>query len=306
MHRIVVLSGGNSPEREISLISAKNIAEQLSSDGYYVTVIDPADYQLISNLIDAIQVINPDIVFNGLHGGAGEDGRIQAILEMSGIKFTGSPAKACVLTMDKYITKLIAKECDIPIAEDIYLQRGDAFEEDRLNKIGFPLIVKPNNAGSSVGISLVKSKDTLDDAITDAFQYDDNVLIEQFIPGRELTVTIIGGEAKPVVEIKPKQGWYDYKNKYTSGKTEYIAPAELEAEEITKVQSYAVKLFKRCECKGYARIDFRYDGDKFYLLEVNTLPGMTELSLTPMSAKAAGICFKELLKTIIDFGMKGE
>ncbi len=306
MNKIVVLSGGDSPEREISLISARNIASRLTKDGYDVESIDTSEYQHIEDFIAILKDLNPDIIFNGLHGGVGENGKIQAILEMTGFKFTGSPSNACMITMDKHLTKLIAKDCGLPIAKDILLQKGDTIEDVEIEEIGCPLIVKPNSAGSSVGISLVNSKNDISQAITEAFKYDDNVLIEQFIPGRELTVTIIGGEAKPVVEIKPKQGWYDYKNKYTSGNTEYIAPAELEEQEVEVIQSYAEKLFKRCYCKGYARIDFRYDGNKFYLLEVNTLPGMTELSLTPMSVKADGIDFKDLLKTIIDFGLKGE
>jgi D-alanine-D-alanine ligase len=205
-----------------------------------------------------------------------------------------------MLTMNKYISKLIAADCNVSTPAHVYLHKGDKPSEDAMKALGWPVVVKPNNAGSSVGISLVESLDKLNEAIREAFNYDDNILIEQFIPGRELTVTVIADIARPVVEIKPKHGWYDYKNKYTSGNTQYIAPAELHAEEVALVQDYALRIFKRTGCRAYGRVDFRYDGDKFYFLEVNTLPGMTELSLTPMSAKADGMSFIQLLEAIME------
>ncbi|MBN2829893.1 MAG: D-alanine--D-alanine ligase, partial [Candidatus Cloacimonetes bacterium] len=281
MHKIVVLLGGNSPEREISLITGRNIAKQLTDNGYETVAIDPADYKNTNQLIDEIEKNSPDIIFNGLHGGDGENGKLQALFEMNGLKFTGSGSEACMFTMNKYVSKLIAADCEVPVPAHIYLHKGEKLSESELKKIGWPLIVKPNNAGSSVGISLVDSLEMLKPAMSDAFKYDDSILIEQYIPGRELTVTIIDNIARPVVEIKPKQGWYDYKNKYTSGNTEYIAPAELTEKEVALIQDYALRIFKRTGCKAYGRVDFRYDGDKFYFLEVNTLPGMTELSLTP-------------------------
>ena len=299
MNKIVVLSGGSSPEREVSLVTAKNIERQLLESGFDVQLIDPSDYKTIPELINKIDEIKPDLLFNGLHGGDGENGKLQALFELVGYKFTGSGSEACVLAMNKYVSKLIAQDCGVPIPSHKYLHKGDKVDNIQTKSIGLPLIVKPNNAGSSVGITIVKSYEELQNAIDEAYKFDDSILIEQFIPGRELTVTIIDEIPRSVVEIKPKSGWYDFQNKYTSGNTQYIAPAELSEEERKIIQAYALRIYKQTDCKAYARIDFRYDGDKFYFLEVNTLPGMTELSLTPMSAKADGINFKQLLEVII-------
>jgi D-alanine-D-alanine ligase len=299
MNKIVVLSGGSSPEREVSLVTAKNIERQLLESGFDVQLIDPSDYKTIPELINKIDEIKPDLLFNGLHGGDGENGKLQALFELVGYKFTGSGSEACVLAMNKYVSKLIAQDCGVPIPSHIYLHKGDKVDNIQTKSIGLPLIVKPNNAGSSVGITIVKSYEELQNAIDEAYKFDDSILIEQFIPGRELTVTILDELPRSVVEIKPKSGWYDFQNKYTSGNTQYIAPAELSEEERKIIQAYALRIYKQTDCKAYARIDFRYDGDKFYFLEVNTLPGMTELSLTPMSAKADGINFKQLLEVII-------
>ncbi len=266
MEKIVVLKGGTSPEREVSLVSGAEIASALRNMGYSVIEIDPADYPKLSDLLTAIQNEQPLLVFNGLHGGSGENGELQAALSLAGIKFTGSGFKASCFSMDKYISKLIALAEGIPVPKYI-LMREDLLEDYQdvedysgfSNQLGLPIIVKPNDAGSSVGISRVECLEDLKPAVQKALQYSHSVLLEEYIPGRELTVTIIDSEAYPVVEIKPLEGWYD----------------------------------------GYARIDFRYDGFKPYFLEVNTLPGMTSLSLTPMAAKAAGMSFQELLQKII-------
>ena len=167
-------------------------------------------------------------------------------------------------------------------------------------QFSLPYIVKPNNGGSSVGITVVKELSHLEDALNSALVYDDRVLIEQFIPGKELTVTILGQQTYPVVEIRPIDGWYDYKNKYTKGNTEYICPAEISEYYSSKVQEMAYNFFERIAGKAYGRIDFRFDGEEFYFLEANTLPGMTSLSLTPMAVKSKGIDFKTLLQRIID------
>ncbi|MDZ4121205.1 MAG: ATP-grasp domain-containing protein, partial [Candidatus Cloacimonadaceae bacterium] len=164
---------------------------------------------------------------------------------------------------------------------------------------GLPIVVKPNDSGSSVGISIVKDPGELKKAVTDAFAYGSAALLESYIDGRELTVTILDGKALPVVEIKPKNGFYDYNNKYQKGNTEYIAPAVLDDHETLLVQLFAERAYKACGCSSYARVDFRYDGKKFYFLEVNTLPGMTPLSLSPMAAKAAGMSFGQFLQGII-------
>ena len=306
MEKIVVLKGGTSPEREVSLVSGAEIASALRNIGYIVQEIDPADYPKLSDLLTAIQNEQPLLVFNGLHGGSGENGELQAALSLAGIKFTGSGFKASCFSMDKYISKLIALAEGIPVPQYI-LMREDLLEDYQdvedysgfSNQLGLPIIVKPNDAGSSVGISRVECLEDLKPAVQKALQYSHSVLLEEYIPGRELTVTIIDSEAYPVVEIKPLEGWYDYTNKYTHGKTKYEAPAQIDDTVAKLLQLYALRLWKAFGLSGYARIDFRYDGLKPYFLEVNTLPGMTSLSLTPMAAKAAGMSFQELLQKII-------
>jgi len=306
MEKIVVLKGGTSPEREVSLVSGAEIASALRNMGYIVQEIDPADYPKLSDLLTAVQNEQPLLVFNGLHGGSGENGELQAALSLAGIKFTGSGFKASCFSMDKYISKLIALAEGIPVPKYI-LMREDLLEDYQdvedysgfSNQLGLPIIVKPNDAGSSVGISRVECLEDLKPAVQKALQYSHSVLLEEYIPGRELTVTIIDSEAYPVVEIKPLEGWYDYTNKYTHGKTKYEAPAQIDDTVAKLLQLYALRLWKAFGLSGYARIDFRYDGLKPYFLEVNTLPGMTSLSLTPMAAKAAGMSFQELLQKII-------
>ena len=307
MEKIVVLKGGTSPEREVSLVSGAEIASALRNMGYIVQEIDPADYPKLSDLLTAIQNEQPLLVFNGLHGGSGENGELQAALSLAGIKFTGSGFKASCFSMDKYISKLIALAEGIPVPKYI-LMREDLLEDYQdvedysgfSNQLGLPIIVKPNDAGSSVGISRVECLEDLKPAVQKALQYSHSVLLEEYIPGRELTVTIIDSEAYPVVEIKPLEGWYDYTNKYTHGKTKYEAPAQIDDTVAKLLQLYALRLWKAFGLSGYARIDFRYDDLKPYFLEVNTLPGMTSLSLTPMAAKAAGLSFQDLLKKIIE------
>lgn len=307
MEKIVVLKGGTSPEREVSLVSGSEITAALKAMGYSVTEMDPADYPYLSDFLTALQKEQPLLVFNGLHGGSGENGVLQATLSLAGIKHTGSNFKASCLSMDKYISKLIAIGEGIPVPKYI-MMREDLLEDYQdtedysgfSNQLGLPIIVKPNDSGSSVGISRVENLEDLKPAVQKARQYSHSVLLEEYIPGRELTVTIIDSEAYPVVEIKPLEGWYDYTNKYTHGKTIYEAPADLEETVAKLLQLYALRLWKAFGLSGYARIDFRYDDVKPYFLEVNTLPGMTSLSLTPMSAKAAGMSFPDLLKKIIN------
>lgn len=306
MKKIVVLKGGTSPEREVSLVSGTEIASALKNMGYKVIEIDPADYPELTDLLTAIQNEQSLLVFNGLHGGSGENGELQAALSLAGIKLTGSGFKASCFSMDKYISKLIAIAEGIPVPKYI-LMREDLLEDYQdtedysgfSNQLGLPIIVKPNDAGSSVGISRVECLEDLKPAVQKALQYSRSVLLEEYIPGRELTVTIIDSEAYPVVEIKPLEGWYDYTNKYTHGKTKYEAPAQIDDTVAKLLQLYALRLWKAFGLSGYARIDFRYDDLKLYFLEVNTLPGMTSLSLTPMAAKAAGMSFQDLLQKII-------
>ncbi|NLH93163.1 MAG: D-alanine--D-alanine ligase [Candidatus Cloacimonetes bacterium] len=305
MERITVLKGGDSSERKISLLSGAAVAEGLRVNGYEVTELDPADFSTLGQMIERMQELETELVFLGLHGGSGENGQLQAALDLAGLRYTGSGFQACALTMDKYVSKLMAREEGVPVADWVLL-RGDQlgdYNDPRdlqgiVDKLGLPLIVKPNDGGSSVGISKVERVEQLREASQHALKYSSSALLERFIPGRELTATVIDGQALPLVEIKPLSGWYDYDNKYNAGRTEYLAPAPIEESVAQLMQTYAVRLWQVFGLRGYARIDFRYDGEKPYFLEVNTLPGMTTLSLTPMAAKAVGISFVDLVDKI--------
>lgn len=311
MKSIVVLKGGDSPEREVSLVSGSEIAKELRLLGYEVNELDPLGFPDPALLLEKIRMLDTDLVFMGLHGGSGENGQLQALLSLAGIPFTGSGFFSCALTMDKYVSKLVAIHESIPVP-DYVLLREDLLQDYNDEKdfsaisenLGLPLVVKPNDAGSSVGISIVQELSQLKSAVLEALKYSKYALIEEFIPGRELTVTVLDGKALPVVEIKPQSGFYDYQNKYSKGNTVYVSPAELTEAESMLVQVFAERIWKACNCKAYARIDFRYDGEQFHFLEVNTLPGMTPLSLSPMAAKAAGISFGELLEAIISSSIK--
>ena len=311
MEKIAVLEGGISPEREISLRSGEAIAKALREKGYEVIELDPADYSDFYSLISKLRTEKISMVFIGLHGGTGENGELQAALSLAGFKYTGSGPKACTLTMDKYVSKLMALDEGIPAPEYILMR------EDLLNdyqdpndfsaieaKLGLPIIVKPNDSGSSVGISIVEKLFELKEAVKLALTYSDSVLLEQYIPGKELTATVLDGKALPLIEIRPLNGWYDFNNKYSKGHSEYLCPAPVEESVSQLIQLYAERLWKVLGLKGYARIDFRYDGNKPYFLEVNTLPGMTDLSLTPMAAKAVGINFPELVDKIVSLAKK--
>lgn len=309
--KIALLKGGRSNEREISLVSSEAVEAALIGLGYEVCALDPMGYPSLAELLAAIKEVGAELVFNGLHGGAGEDGRLQAALELEGIPFTGSGSKASLLAMDKYVSKLIAEAEGIPAAQHILL-RGNLIEDYNdpqdylgfVNALGLPIIVKPNVSGSSVGISMVKNLEELKPAVELALEHCPVILLEEYIAGREITVSILGRNSLPVVEIRPKSGWYDYLNKYTSGNTEYLAPAPIEEAVAELASLYAERIFFALGCSVYARVDFRIRDGKPYFLEVNTLPGMTKLSLTPMAAKAAGISFPELLELIITLSMQ--
>lgn len=341
---IIVLAGGTSAERNVSLATSMAIAKSLKESGHNVKIVDPSygtaqpDEDKIlegrftigeefptaeelhrysnrkviecinSNLFD-----NIDIVFLGLHGKFGEDGRIQSLLELRGVKYTGSGVTASAMAMDKNISKIMFNHCGIPTAKWIMLKKAnvtDALQVDESIKlaIGYPAVIKPNDEGSTVGLSIVQPdvEDVqLGKALDEAFSYSDCVMAEEFIEGRELTVGILGDEALPVVEIKPKDGFYDYEHKYTKGMTEYFCPAELTEDLARTIRDKALLAHRTLGCKVCSRVDFRLNSKgEYYCLEVNTLPGMTELSLVPKAASAVGISFAELLNRIIELSLK--
>ena len=298
---IAILSGGFSEEKEVSKVTSSEIATALDKAGFNTFLVDPSNFDSYGSMIQKIKEKNPKVVFNGLHGAEGEDGRIQSLLSLHQILFTGSNYKACAISMDKYISSQLAHSIGVKTPKHILLKKQDEVVCDDLTyEIGLPMSIKPNDSGSSVGISIVNKANDIPEAIEKAFNFSDKILCEQYIKGRELTVTILNDTALPVVEIKPKNGWYDYQNKYTKGNTIYEVPAKLSKEETSRIQEIALNIYFLFDCKSYVRVDFRYDGNDFYFLEVNTLPGMTPLSLTPMAAKEAGYDFTALLMEIIN------
>ena len=325
--------GGTSSERDVSLASGLRIAEALRARGHDVSVVDtakgPVDRAAEQRMNaggvvktkpptpDELARMNAesladtagrlpkrgecDVAFLALHGGRGEDGTIQALLDLAGVPYTGSGHLPSALAMDKDLSKHLFQAHGVGTAN--WLMATDRSSPPSAAEVGralgWPVIVKPSKQGSTVGLSIVKTESELTPAITEAFQHDDEVMIEQFIAGRELTVGILGGEALPVGEIIPKHEIYDYECKYTAGMAEEIFPAPLTKEETLAVQAQARQAFAALKLGGCARIDFRMSpAGEFYCLEANTLPGMTATSLIPQAAAAAGIQFPELCERI--------
>ena len=323
--RVTVLMGGTSSERDVSLASGLRVAGALRAAGHDVRVVDtargalsaadeqamleggrvvktvPPDVQALVRLNRQLptsidHVGETDVIFLALHGGTGEDGTIQALLDLTGIPYTGSGHLASALAMDKDLSKHLFRAAGVPTAD---WMMAPASIEDVRERLGFPVIVKPSKQGSTVGLSLVKDPAELPAAIEEAFRHDDEVMLEAFVPGRELTVGILGGEALPVGEIIPVKELYDYECKYTPGMAREIFPADLTPEQTAEVQRLAKLAFGALKLGGCARIDFRMTPEgAFYCLEANTLPGMTETSLIPQAAAAAGVSFPELCDRI--------
>ena len=296
---ISILYGGASTEHNISIQTGLAIAEAIK-DRYNLDMIN-----LDSEIYNAPQLlVGSDLVFNALHGGDGENGSIQSFLDLHHIPYTGSGAKPCKIAMDKNITKLIAKSVDIHTPNWILLKRnqytGMQLHDNQPSKFSYPYVVKPSCEGSTFGLTIVKEESELEEAISHASEYGDEILIEEFIPGRELTVGILGNKPLPVVEIKPSHDLYDYECKYTEGMSEYFVPAELSDSLQRFLSEDALKIYKTIGCRHYARVDFRLnEAGEHYFLEINTLPVMTSNSLLPKAAKAAGLEFPDLIDTII-------
>ncbi len=331
--RITVLLGGTSAERDVSLASGLRVLEALRSKGHAVTAIDPA-----SGVLDdvALQRVLPagvrrewptlealaqlrarslgpslgtlpavrdaDLVFNALHGGDGENGTIQAILDSAGVRYTGSGALGSALAMDKDLSKTLFRAAGVRTPD--WLMAPAPADQVEVT-LGMPVIVKPSKQGSTVGLTLVKERAALPAAVALAYQHDDEVMLERFIAGREFTVGILGDDALPVGEIIPKNELYDYEAKYTAGMAREVFPASLSKASTTLVQRQAQLAFRALKLRGYARIDFRMTGDgTFYCLEANTNPGLTDLSLIPQAAATAGIPFPELCDRIAHLAVR--
>ena len=296
---ITILYGGTSTEHKISIQTGLAIAEAINGR-YNLDMInlDGEIYNAPHLLLDT------DLVFNALHGGDGENGSIQSFMDLHRIQYTGSGAKACKIAMDKNITKLIAKSVGIPTPNWVLLKRnvddGMQLQENNSPKFPYPYIVKPSDEGSTFGLTIVREESELGDAISLAAEFGDEILIEEFIPGKEITVGILDNKPLPIIEIKPSHNLYDYDCKYTEGMSDYIVPAELSDSIERSLLEDALKIYKTIGCRHYARVDFRInDEGKHYLLEINTLPGMTSTSLLPKAAIAAGLEFPDLIDKII-------
>ena len=289
---IAVLMGGNSAEREISLNSGEAVYQALKSQQ-----IDCFKFDWKDDNLDNLWSQEFDLAFIVLHGRGGEDGVIQRLLEARNIAYTGSNSDASANGMDKYISKQIWKSSKLPLAPSILAIKGTT-----LPLINFPLpwAIKPVSEGSSIGISKVAEPAQLDVALALAWRYDDRVLIEQWIEGKEYTVAILGGEALPVIRIVADQDFYNYASKYLSNTTQYLCPCGLTENQERHLKEIALKAFQTIGATGWGRVDFILDKDNSpFLLEINTVPGMTSHSLVPMAAKAAGITFEQLVKQII-------
>jgi D-alanine-D-alanine ligase len=298
--KIAVLMGGLSAEREVSLASGAAVLDALKDAGYKATPVVYDGPGLVRKLYE----IKPDLVFLALHGKFGEDGTVQGLLETMGLPYTGAGVTGSAIAMDKAITKKLLKYHNIPTAEFVTLLQ-DSADASIVGCIGYPVVVKPATQGSTIGMSFVYSEDELAPALKLAFSHDMEAVVEKYIEGREVTAGILGGNALPLVEIVPKSGVYDYDAKYLTHDTKYVCPAELDEALEKRVKALAKEVFSVLQGYGYARVDFRVDREgNPYVLEMNTLPGMTSTSLLPKAALAAGLSFVQLIELMLEGALR--
>ncbi len=285
--------GGLSAEREISLKTGNAVLHALKRRGYPAFSIDVG-----RDLAARLTWQGAKQAFIALHGRYGEDGKVQGMLEMMSIPYTGSGVLASSIAMDKVVTKklLIFHGLSTPVFMEL---RADVDKPSLTGCPPFPLVVKPAREGSTIGISRANDPEQLRQSLAAAFEHDDLVLIEEFIEGREVTVGVLDGRSLPIVEVVPETGFYDYAAKYTSGRTQYLLPAPLSESLTQRIQQAAEKVFHVLGCSGAVRVDFMVRGEEFFCLEVNTIPGMTETSLLPKAAAAAGMSFDDLVERIL-------
>lgn len=307
--KILVLLGGSSAEREVSLSSGSRVAAALRERGHQVTEADPHPDPFA--VLEAAKAA--DVTWLALHGGAGEDGTIQALLDLAGVRYTGSGVLGSALAMDKDLSKRLFRAAGVPTAEwrmltttSVERWREPAYAAETFAALGPKVVVKPSKQGSTVGLSIIDAPAALADAVALAFQHDDEVMLEAFVPGRELTAAVLAGAPLPVGEIIPKHDIYDYECKYTPGMAEELFPAPIPDAVRDEVQRLALLAYGALKLRGCARVDFRYDpAGQLFCLEANTLPGMTGTSLVPQAAQAAGIGFPELCERIALDAVRG-
>ena len=301
---IVVLMGGWSAEREVSLMSGAGVADALESLGHRVTRIDMAR-DVATRLAEAA----PDLVFNALHGTPGEDGSVQGLLDLMGLRYTHSGLATSVIAIDKVLTKQVLVPQGIPMPGGRVVKSADIHDADPLQR---PYVLKPVNEGSSVGVAIVTADGNYGNPIgrdvIGPWQEFEELLAEPYVRGRELTTAVLGTRALGVTELRPKSGWYDYDAKYTDGMTEHVFPAQIPDEIAEACTSLALEAHRLLGCKGASRSDFRWDDERgvdgLFLLEVNTQPGMTPLSLVPEQARHVGMSYPDLVQAIVDEAMR--
>jgi len=297
---VAVLMGGWSAEREVSLQSGAGVAEALESLGHRVTRIDMG-----RDVAQRLAEAKPDLVFNALHGTPGEDGTVQGLMDLMGLKYTHSGLETSVIAIDKELTKMLLVPHGIRMPEGTMVASESLYSADPIAR---PYVLKPVNEGSSVGVAIVTEGGNYGDPIgrdsEGPWKHFDRLLAEPFIRGRELTVAVLGGEALAVTELRPKSGFYDYDAKYTDGLTEHVCPADVPADVEQAAMAMALEAHRRLGCRGCSRSDFRWDDDRgeagLYLLEVNTQPGMTPLSLVPEQGRYRGLSYAQLVQRIVE------
>jgi D-alanine-D-alanine ligase len=303
--KVAVLKGGRSLERQVSLRSAARVEDALASLGHEAVPLDVG-----ADLVRRLKDDAPDVAFIALHGPGGEDGTPQELLEILGIPYTGPGVAACIRCMDKVLTKHLLRAGGIPTPDWVAFN-STAFRElgaaDALEaieaRLGFPLVVKPAAQGSALGVRFAASRDDVPEALVSAFSYDDRVLLERHVEGRELAVSLLDGEPLPVVEVRPKEeDRFNYEARYEIGRTEYLCPAELDPATTADAHEVARSAYAVLGCAGFARVDLMLDTDP-QVLEANAIPGLTDTSLFPMAADAAGIGFEDLVGKIIDLAL---
>ena len=297
--KIAVLCGGMSSEREISLRSGKNCLEALKRLGYNnAQIVDVTE-----NVMNDLKCF--EYAYNTLHGKFGEDGCIQGVLEILKIPYTGCGVMSSAICMNKEYTKKVLKTANLPLIKSVYLLKGENPVKKILDaELSYPLMIKPVCEGSSFGMSKVNCDGELFDAIAEARKYNSEILIEEYLEGICATVGVLEKDGKPfateILELRPKNEWYDYEAKYTKGMTEFILPAEISEDMTQKVKDCAIEAFKVCNCSGVSRVDFLIVGDIPYILEINTNPGMTDTSDLPAQAKVCGIDYDNLVLLILN------
>lgn len=338
---IIVLAGGNSTEREVSIASGQGVCKALRERNHKAVLLDPyfgaskkeenlfpAEYdvdkaadimrEMSSKLEETMKTrkgfFGPnvleickeaDIVFLALHGANGEDGKVQSVLDLMGIKYTGSGPLSSGMAMDKGITKMVFEAKGVPTPKGITLEKGKCSSQLADYGMEFPVIVKPCCGGSSVGVCIANNQTEYQAALLEAFSYENEVVVEQFIIGREFSVAVVDKKAYPVIEIAPLQGFYDYKNKYQAGSCVETCPAEISSALTKEMQKYAEMGYEALNLQAYARLDFLMDDEgNMYCLEANTLPGMTPTSLIPQEAKAIGMDYPQLCEKLIEVSLK--